>query len=110
MKPGQRAEGKEEMMVCPEENKIRRGCSGKIREMRKVTGWKSPASCGSESEVEAAFLRADSGGHGGSLRGPGNPQGLVEAPCSGVRRRISMCGPARLWRSGLLVTVSQYLG
>lgn len=32
MKAGQRAEGKEEMMVCPEENEIRRGCSGKIWE------------------------------------------------------------------------------
>lgn len=35
--------------------------------------------CGSESGVEAALLRADSGGHNGSLRGPGSPQSLVEA-------------------------------
>lgn len=49
-------------------------------------------------------------GPDGSLRGPGDPQGTVEALCSGVRRRILMCGPARLWCSGLLVTVSQYLG
>lgn len=104
MKAEQRAEEKGEMMVCPEENEIWRGCSGKVWENAQSNrvgkaqlcvvlkvGWRLHF-----SEQTPGAMMAHSGAQG--------------APRAWWRLEDFNVWSCQARCSGLLVTVSRYLG
>ena len=91
MKAEQSAEEKGEMMVCPEENEIWRGCSGKVWENAQSNRVGKAQLCVVLKVGWRLHFSEQTPGATMAHSGPREP------PEPGGGRRISLCGPARLW-------------